>query len=198
MSSKDDRDLDELRSLPRTAAPPPAIEERVIGALRARRLIVERPASRPRLRDRPHMRGLALAASLVIAVLAGWLARGLYEPAATPFPARERQYLVLLSEPSGLATEKPIPELVAEYRDWALALAERGHLVSGARLEHHGVRLASDRGGDIYRRDADWRQATGYFVIRASSYDQAAALVADCPHLAYGGEISLRQLANGA
>ncbi len=194
MSVDHDRDLEQLRRLPHTAEPPAELEERTVAALTRRGLIREAVSTTPRRSSR--FRALAFAASLVVAAALGWLARDGDGPSA-PGPPEDR-FIVLLSEPRDLRTAKPIPVLVREYRDWAKALAERGHLVSGARLEREGgLRLASD-GNALRRTDAEWRLATGYFVIRASSYEEAAELVADCPHLGYGGEITLRKLSNGA
>ena len=104
--------------------------------------------------------------------------------------------MLLLAVSSGTATTESQRELVAEYREWALGLVRDGHLVSAARLRQGGVRLAADAGGELQRSDeAAWTQATGYFVVRASSREEAVALVADCPHLAYGGEVSVREVA---
>jgi hypothetical protein len=46
--------------------------------------------------------------------------------------------------------------------------------------------LATDGGLDT---------VTGYFRVRAGSWDEALELARSCPHLAYGGEISVRMLA---
>ncbi|MEM7051708.1 MAG: YciI family protein [Acidobacteriota bacterium] len=181
MSRPDERDLlpPDLE-LPSRLEPPAALEERVVSALRQRGLV--RPAPR-----RPRVPWL-LAACL-LAALGGWWGRSLVETSTPPRAAGDH-YLLLLTEPRPLATDKPMPELVAEYAAWGAELAEEGKIIAAARLRPGGEHLkppASPTGEEI-------AQVTGYFILIAPDLETARAIAATCPHLAYDGEISVRRL----
>jgi hypothetical protein len=79
-----------------------------------------------------------------------------------------------------------------------LALAGRGRLVTAARLSGDGRLLASPApGAAIAAADtaATANPVTGFFVIRAAGLAEAVEIARGCPHLAYGGEISVRPVA---
>lgn len=189
MSRNDD--LKDLGNLPRETAPPPEIEERVVSALRREGLLGRARKRAPR----GTRRRLATAASILVAALGGWVARG-WADAAPPPPEGTREFLVLLSEPEALETTKSTAELVDEYRRWAGELASEGLLVSARRLTEGGVSLAAGLAAPAaLSPQASQSQATGYFVIRAESLAGAVERVEDCPHLRYGGAISVREVA---
>ena len=137
----------------------------------------------------------AMAAGVLIAALGGWVARGVVE--ATPLPsATGREYLLLLTEPEGLDTDKSMSELVGEYRDWAGGLAADGRLVAARHLDRGSQDLVRGESGRVEVSPTPVpTEATGFFLIRADSLDEARGLVADCPHLSYGGKISLSEVA---
>ena len=74
----DDRELEELTRLPRTASPPPGLEDRVVAALRDRALLRTRNG---RTRGAAVARWSRLAAAVLLAALGGWTARGWSAPA---------------------------------------------------------------------------------------------------------------------
>lgn len=194
MSPLDEQDdLKALGNLPRKTEPPPELEEKVVAALRQRDLIAASSGAAADTRSGRWGRW-PLAAALLIAALGGWIGRGLV-PSAEPRSERGREFLVLLSEPNGLRTTKSTPELVGEYGRWASDLADAGRLVSGRHLAEGGRRLSTGANGLTLSEGDQPVLATGFFLIRADSWDEAVDLVDDCPHLAYGGEISLRQIA---
>lgn len=192
----EDEDLRALGELAQPAAPPPDLEDRVVAALRDRSLIRS-----PRSDREPARRHWRFAAALLLAAVGGWIARGIVpgEPLGEPPGApsgRGREYLLVFAEPRPLTTSKTTSELVGEYRDWSLGLAERGHLVTGRRLLDDGLRVAAEPDGTLdVAPEKTLAEATGFFLIRADSEAEALDLVADAPHLAYGGELSLREVA---
>jgi hypothetical protein len=156
-----------------------------------------------------------MAAGLVLAALGGWVARdvvGTPPPPGTPPPVAEpagREYLLLLTEPDGLDIDRPLTELVAEYRGWAGELAAEDRMVTGRRLEHGARRLApgseppaSGIAGSpappAVATVAPADAATGFFLVRATSLDEAVDLAAGCPHLRYGGRITVSEVARDA
>lgn len=184
---------DDLAGLPRALDPPGDLEERVFTALRERRLVRrERPARA--------LSRWGLAAACLLAALFGWTARGLVQapvlgpierpPGAQGTTAAGREYLLLLLEPLPLRTSRPLDSLIAEYRAWAEELVAQGRLVAAGRLESGGRYLpASGRSGA-----PGVAAASGFFVVRAAGLAEAERVAATCPHLRYGGEISVREL----
>ena len=197
MSSFDENDdLRELRELPREVEPPADLEDRLVASLRDRGLIEDSalPVESGRRVGAGGARW-AMAAGLMIAALGGWVGRGLMDAAPTS-KVGSKEYLVLFAEPNGLQTTKSIPELVEEYSQWGADLGAQGRMVAGRRLEDGSRRLLTDSAGEIATSSEDpLVEATGFFLIRADSWDEAVDLMADSPHLAYGGEISLREVA---
>lgn len=188
MNDFDDRsELTALASLPREKAPPPDVEERVVRELRKRGLIAAP-------RSRWMGRWWHIAAAALIAATIGWMGRALIEPTRPPALVG-REFLLLLSEPTALLTTKSEAELVEEYRGWATTLGRQGSLV------HSGKLL---RGGQLMRSSIETQESstaggaldtiTGYFLVRADSLEEAIELASTCPHLTYGGEISVRTL----
>jgi hypothetical protein len=182
----DRSDLPELDRLPRETEPPPEVEDRIVNELTSRGLIGGK-----RHRATPHWWQIAAAALLAAAL--GWTGRGLIEPAAAP-PVAEREFLLLLSEPEPLQTTKSEAELVDEYRSWAQNPGSRGRIVGAGKLESRGEHLRSTLRASIQGGREPLNSVTGYFLVRAASWEDALQIARGCPHLAYGGEISVRAL----
>lgn len=175
---------EELRHLPPAIEPPPELEERVVGALRNEGSIGG---------GRRAPRGTSwwwAAAACLLAAVAGWTLRGVVEaPDAQPSLAAGNDYLLLLTEPRPLATDKPASALVAEYRDWAVGLAEEGRLVAAGKLD--------DESDGRYLGEATAPpvgMVSGFFIVRGRSLEEAAAIAASSPHRRYGGEIAVRPI----
>lgn len=187
MSDSDTHELELfLRRLPHESPPDPELEERVVAALRARGLL--EPGRR---RATPPWRrwGWAAAACLVGALI-GWTARAV---TAAPTTGGGRvageRYLLLLSEPEGLRTSQPLEVLVAEYRRWAAGLAARGRLLASERLSDESRRLPAREppaaSAPVHGRP------TGFFLVVADGWEEALSIAASCPHLRYGGTITV-------
>ncbi len=87
-----------------------------------------------------------------------------------------------------------------EYWGWTSDLARRGVLVAAGDLQWEpGLRLASEEevldAPEYAVADPDF--VVGMFAVRAGSYEEAAALAAECPHLDYGGSVSVRRVGAG-
>lgn len=108
--------------------------------------------------------------------------------------------LVLHDDPAAFAEASPedIQKVIAEYVAWREALEERGLLVEGRKLKDEGGRVLSRSGGEVRVVDGPYAEAKevlgGYFIVQADDYDAAVALARECPHLAYGPRIELRQI----
>jgi len=180
---------DGLRRLPKRLEPPAALEERTVTALRERGLLSP-PAGGHSLGHRPSPRWWAIAACLAGA-LAGWLVRGSLVGVGPAAADSGQRFLLLLSEPVPLATDKSHSDLIAEYRGWAGRLADQGRLVAAERLVESGRSLGLAAAHPPGGLDA----VTGLFLISADGWEEALALASTCPHLSYGGGITVRRAA---
>jgi hypothetical protein len=80
------------------------------------------------------------------------------------------------------ATPEQIQEVMAKWGAWMGALSAKGQLVAGGSpLERGGKRLKKD-GVLTDMTAAELKElVTGYSIVKAESYEQAAALARECP-----------------
>ncbi len=112
-------------------------------------------------------------------------------------------YLLLLREdPSQYVHLSPsqMGEIIERYRAWSRKLAAQGRLVDGQKLADEGgkrLRAGAAGTGPIVT-DGPFIESKdvigGTFIIQAASYDEAVALIADCPHLRGDNVIELRRI----
>lgn len=184
---------------PENLQPPDDLEDRVVARLHEARLLV-RPITMKEISMKAiHLRW-ALAATVLVAagVWAGTQMPAPIEsmPQANEPAAQDTRpaYALMLYEDANYQApaEGERAARVGEYSAWARELAAKGNLVGGAELLDGGVLLHRDRPrAEIVPTGAEGMLA-GYFVIRASSLEEAEKIAADCPHLAYGGSVSVR------
>ncbi len=188
------QEADAYRSLPKDAAPPPALENRVVNALHRKGLLRREGKSfRPRLRMMLLAATPSLASLLLGVFLGSWLwpAEQVSPILTSPLP----RFLLLLRNPADtFRSDIPPEKLRTEYAAWAGRLAETGAFLQGEELEdRHRLLTASsvESGAD---RLAPSGPVSGYFLIQARDSEQAAQIARGCPHLSYGGAIELRAL----
>jgi len=180
----------ELRKLPREAEVPAALEGRVAEALRREGLLRGTP---PALRKR--LAWLPAAAALLFA--AGWFAHSLYLQASRVPLTAGKQYLLLLRQGAMVETSPSEEDaLVKEYAAWGRALHEKGELVLAEKLADD-LRLlpaAAQDPAHIPQVESVSR-VQGFFLIRATSLEDALRIARECPHLRHGGSIEVRPIA---
>lgn len=110
-------------------------------------------------------------------------------------------YMLLLHEdPSSFADISPeeMQAVIAKYSAWRASLAEAGHLVGGEKLRDDGGRVLRNGDGGVRVLDGPFSETKevvgGYFAISAADYEDAVKIASDCPHLAFGGSIELREI----
>jgi hypothetical protein len=125
-------------------------------------------------------------------------------PSATGMPVdSDPSFVLVLHGTWPDAAELPASEGQArarEYWAWTSELAERGTLVAagdlrwepGARLGPSGATL-SVAAAEVQATDF----LVGMFALRVDSYEEALAVASECPHLRYGGSVSVRQVGSG-
>jgi hypothetical protein len=131
-----------------------------------------------------------MAAALVVFVVGWWAgARGGAAPGVSA-TAGDR-YLLLLREDASYDRGGSETERVAEYRDWAMGLRREGRLEKGEKLAEESLPLPA---GGAASPAVGSETVAGFFVIRADTPAQAAAIANTCPHLRYGGRIEVRRI----
>ena len=100
--------------------------------------------------------------------------------------------LLLLDEPKNFANVSPaeMQAIVERYIAWGDQLKKSGKLVSSDKLTDDGGKRLTKQGGKLVVVDGPYAEARevvgGYFVVRASGYEEAVAMCRDCPHLDFG------------
>lgn len=188
----------DLRRLPRERRPPASLEDRVVEKLKAEGLLHPGAESRP-----PRVAWMRLAASIALLVAgfsagAWWMGDQPARPA--PPPPGNPRFLLLLHEAPGPAAA-PSPEelraVIDEYKTWAAEGVRRGFLLDGEKLKDGGAVLPESGAATASIGTGPSSGAPfigGYFLIRASGYDEALRLARTCPHLKHGGVIEVREI----
>jgi hypothetical protein len=191
MSIEDDDEPDEglrreLARLPRELAPPKGLEARVVAALRERGSLA---AVRPR--PNPWRLGGAIAACLALLVAGIWLGR---QGASRGHPLAAPSYLLILHESADFNPDRiPRNRMAAETGRWARRVLGAQHFVVGQKLYMSGWLLKSSRVAGMSPGDLQ-DAPDGFFLIVASSDQEALGIARSCPFLKWGGRIELRRI----
>ncbi len=108
-------------------------------------------------------------------------------------------YLLLLNEAAN--TDGPAPSAdeiqatIARYRAWRDKLGTK--ILSGEKLVDEPGRAMSQVSGKLEVTDGPYAEVkeaiAGFFILKADSYEEAASMCEDCPHLDFG-TIQIRQI----
>jgi len=113
------------------------------------------------------------------------------------------EFVVLLHEDPAVITRlglspAEMQAVVAKYSAWFGKLGATGKLEVSKKLMDEGGRHLRGKRGAVVVSDGPFAEAkdviAGLFIVQAASYDDARALLNDCPHFDYGGWIELRQI----
>ncbi|MEX2125281.1 MAG: YciI family protein [Woeseia sp.] len=185
--------LRRLRDLQAQAEAPAELEERVVRALKTNGLIRTGARGDAKMNRHYAITAVIAVAALLAGFLAGQRTDGL--PAATP-PDDLSQFAMLLYENDSYQYPEAgrMAERIGEYSEWAREVAAAGKYVTGEKLADDGLLIAPGREPAAAIPMAAEGTIGGYFVIRAKDLDEAASIAATCPHVRYGGTVSLRRL----
>jgi hypothetical protein len=191
MSTEGDNDLDErlrreLARLPRELVPSKGLEARVVAALRERGWLA---AARPR--PNPWRLSGAVAACLALLLAGFWLGR---QGGHRGHPPAVPSYLLMLREGADFNRERwPEARLIAEMGAWARRQLGVRHFVVGEKLDRDGWVVKPSR--VAWMSPMDLQDAPdGFFVIVASSDQEALAIARSCPLLRHGGRVEVRRI----
>jgi len=114
------------------------------------------------------------------------------------------QYLLLLyDEPSGVERFRKLPpdqmqKAMQQYLDWTNKSRQAGFYVASNKLTNDTGRVVRSGSGRPVVTDGPFSESKellgGYYLIEASSYDEAFQRIQDHPHFAHGGTIAIRQV----
>jgi hypothetical protein len=103
------------------------------------------------------------------------------------------QYMLLLHESATLSpniSAAEIQAIIQRYKAWSGALAAKGHMRGGNKLQDGTGRTLRGSNGSVSVSDGPYAESKelvgGYFLIEAATYDEAVSLAKDCPHLDFG------------
>lgn len=108
--------------------------------------------------------------------------------------------LILHDDMAALSRISPdeMQRVIAKYMEWSDKMGKAGHLRGGEKLRDGSGKHITAPGGKLLVRDGPFAEAKevvgGYFLIEAADYTAATKLCVDCPHLALGGRIELREI----
>jgi hypothetical protein len=164
---------------------PPALEDRVVRSLSERGMLHHR---QPRLWSRHAAMAVAAAALFALGIAVGTRveARRSAAPSA-PAPGAPRFALLLYGGP------RDTPGVVDEYRRWARAVAAESRDVSGEKLGDAGVTVSGATPANA-ADSAAGRALAGFFIISASSQEDAVSVARGSPHVRHGGTIVVRPI----
>jgi hypothetical protein len=111
------------------------------------------------------------------------------------------KFMLLMHDRPG-AFDKMSPhemqQVVERYVAWGRGLRARRLLAGGHKLTDDAGRVVRRRKGKVLVSDGPYPESKevlgGLFIVKAKTYDAAATLALDCPHLDYGGTIEVRRL----
>jgi hypothetical protein len=168
-----------LAGLKRDLQPPPGAEARTVAALRARGLL--RSTSSRRLQ------WIAAACVVAGAFAAGTLWQRTARQSDT---IRGPRFMLLLygGETNDAGDRRN------EYAGWARSIAMSGIGISGEELSGIAEEIPSTP--QVDQPPATMRPR-GYFIVSTSTIDEARRIAESCPHLRYGGRISIRPIVAG-
>lgn len=112
----------------------------------------------------------------------------------------KRYMMILHDSTTAIAGMSPreIGEIVGRYNTWRDKIAQAGHLKDGAKLADEGGKHITMKDGKVSVRDGSYAETKeivgGFFMISAKDYAEAVRISEDCPHLALGGRIELREV----
>lgn len=110
----------------------------------------------------------------------------------------EEFMLVLHDDPSAFVDRSPeeMQKVIEAYQAWAGKLSQEGRFSGGRKLAEDPGKILKRAGDKVVVKDGPFSESKeilgGYFVVRATDYEDAVKLCEDCPHTKYGGTIELR------
>ena len=95
-------------------------------------------------------------------------------------------------------TQKQRDTLFGEFVDWADSLAQRGHYAGSDALKPNAEAKTVRKRGETLVLEGPFAETheavNGYIAVEAADLDQAVTLAGECPSLAFGWAVEVREL----
>lgn len=100
-------------------------------------------------------------------------------------------YMLILHEDEQFQPGDP-NQMFKEYGAWMMNTFAKGVMIDGQELSNETTFI--DRNKEVVYRDGKSEpKVTGYFILEASSMEEAIAIAKENPHIKYGGSIELKK-----
>lgn len=143
------------------------------------------------------IRRVAAAVALIVVGAAAGFALALLSASSGTVDDRPQFMILVRHRDDSGRSPTEYSEIVEELGAWSQRLAEEGYLEDANELAQTGneIRLVN---GDAQVSNLELTPASpsGYFLIRARSYEEATRLAGTCPFLQRGGTLEVRRIVN--
>ncbi len=97
----------------------------------------------------------------------------------------------------GLSPEE-MQKIAGQWMAWFERLTAQGKVTAGSPLEKDGKVVSGKNGRTVSDGPfAESKEAVGgYFLLQVNDYDEAVSIAQQCPGLAYGIQVEVRQVAD--
>lgn len=108
--------------------------------------------------------------------------------------------LVLRDDPSVMRdfTPEDMQKLLTQFGAWSGRMAEEGRLLGGKKLMDEGGKFLTKPREKVVVKDGPFTETkeivSGFFILRADSYDHAVKLCADHPAFLIKGSVEIREV----
>jgi|GEM_PF-1286002 len=170
-------------SLEKELQPPGSLEGKIVSQLYGEELIQNN-----KLKKRYMRTILAIAAAVLIFIGGIYVER---ESSVSPVSINpERGYMLILYEDQNFRAGDPAT-MAKEYGQWMQNTFARGVKITGQELDQRATVVGN--GGQVTRMEpCNEGKITGYFILEASSLEDALVVAKDNPHIKYGGTIAVK------
>jgi len=162
---------------------PNDVEEKTVKELRKLGLFKMQPFFRGKV-----FKLISVAAFFVVVFSLGFFTGRIADLKRAAVPGiNADKYLLLLYNPPGFAESG---KHAKEYGDWLDSI--NGVNTDGEELEKSGWMIALNDGQPLVSALSPEMKATGFFVIDATSEEEALATAKSCPHVKHNGVVEVR------
>jgi hypothetical protein len=134
---------------------------------------------------------IGIAASVLLFLSGTWYGQSSSDQIVI---APEMGYMLLLHEDDRFTPGDPM-EMFEEYAAWMENTFARGVKITGQELVNEAVLVRQGEPNESQDGETEIR-TTGYFILEASSLEEAIAVAEENPHVKYGGIVEVKAYMN--
>ena len=134
---------------------------------------------------------IGIAASLMLFFGGAWYGKSTSSQVSI---APEMGYMLLLHEDDRFTPGNPL-DMFEEYKAWMENTHAKGVKITGQELVNEAVLVRRSAPNEIQGSEVAIR-TTGYFILEASSLEEAVAVAQENPHVKYGGTVEVKAYMN--